>query len=291
MRIEQETLSNKSINEVHYYIRKGEDMGRFKTDSECIQQMEYVNIPAWHKAGYLGKGLTVFCDDVLSDGHAVLVKEIVETILPEARVLTGAIGFAWEQRKSFNRGREVECNNRNEISDLEDKEIVGCAVKCTETGEIMMFDDFIKKYQVSLINNSTDGGAGTRVLPQAAYMKKKIQEHNLIFCGAAGNGYGQATTQKYNDACIIVTSVKLEDGKPKYGHKAHGENIDFSMFYGFQPGTSHSSPFLLGVAGLLRCRWPGMKQEEVYEYFKDHCIHLGPRRKFGWGLPVLGEPK
>ncbi|MDF3000900.1 MAG: hypothetical protein K0Q48_1019 [Bacillota bacterium] len=249
-------------------------MGRFVTDPECILQREFVNIPAWHKAGHTGKGLTVFCDDVQKNHHAELVKDIVQTILPEARVLSGAIGYAWQDAESMEPAKKV---------------IVDCAVRCTETAEVMRFDDFIKKYEVSLINNSTDGGSGTEILPQAVYMNQKIQEHNLIFCGAAGNGYGQPTTQKYNGACMVVTSVKLEEGKPIYGLKAHGENLDFSMFYGFQSGTSNSSPFLLGMVGLLRCRWPEITQAEAYAYLKEQCVSLGPRKKFGWGIPVLGE--
>ena len=63
-----------------------------------------------------------------------------------------------------------------------------------------------------MINNSKGGGKGDKVMPIAVYMKKKIKDHNLIFCGAAGNGGD--TSQKYNGACIMVTSCLLKDGKP-----------------------------------------------------------------------------
>lgn len=276
-------------------------MGRFETDPDCRLQREYVNIPAWHEAGWTGKGLTVFCDDVQKNHHAELVKDIVQTILPEARVFSGAIGYSWQDIVQEDTA-EVGTGSETPLGDAvslgapgvrlrDTRMITGCAVRCAETAEMMIFDDFIKKYHVGLINNSTDGGNGIEVLPQAVYMEKKMREHNLIFCGAAGNGYGQPTTQKYNGACMVVTSVKLEEGKPLYGLKAHGENLDFSMFYGFQSGTSNSSPFLLGMAGLLRCRWPGITQEAVYAYLKEHCVPMGPRRKFGWGVPVLGAPQ
>ncbi len=245
-------------------------MGKFFSDPDCIKQRDYVNIPVWHKAGCTGRELTVFCDDVLKNSHAELVKDIVQVILPDAVVLSGAIGYV-----------------------IKNGEIKDCAVRCTETGEILPFDDFIRKYNVGLINNSTDGGDGEKVLPQALYMREKIKQHNLILCGAAGNGYGRPTEQKYNGACIMVTSVKMENGKPVYGLRAEGSNIDFAMFYGFTSGTSFSSPFLLGMAGLLRCKYPGITQGEVYDYFKKHCEDIlapGKDDKSGWGVPVMGNP-
>lgn len=243
-------------------------MGRFVTDPECIAQRAYVNIPEWHAAGYKGAGQTVFCDDVQKNSHYLLVKDIVETILPEVRVLTGNIGYR-----------------------IRSNEILECNVTCFETGETLPFDDFVKKYNVTIINNSTDGGDGTEVLPHAIYMVSKMQQYNLLFFGAAGNGYGQPTTQKYNGACAIVSSIKLENGKIVDGLKAVGSNIDFVMFYGFQSGTSFSSPFLAGMAGLLRSKWPSITQDEAYQYFQDHCIDLGDKNKFGWGVPVMGAAK
>jgi hypothetical protein len=245
-------------------------MGMFLTDADCIRQREYVNIPAWHEKGYLGQGLSVFCDDV-GGNHVSIVADIIQTILPKARIYTGSIGYT--QKSS---------------------EITDCTISCTETGERLPFDEFIKKYEINLINNSKDGGRGTEVLPIAKYMKDKIKEHNLIFCGAAGNDAGQPTTQSFNGACIVVTSCNLKKGVPAWSYCCTGGNVDFAMFSGFAPGTSFASPFLLGMAGLLRCKYPGITQDEVYEYFKTHCEDIlapGKDVESGWGLPIMGDPK
>lgn len=245
-------------------------MGRFSTDPDCIKQREYLNIPPWHKAGYLGQGLTVFCDDNSPD-HRAIVADMIQTILPQAKVLTGIIS-----------------NN------VDHGAVTDCQVFCYETNETLSFDDFIKKHNVNMINNSTTGGKGAVILPEAVYMEEKIKEHNLVFCGAAGNGYGQPTTQQYNGACIVVASAVLENGKVRPGNCSAGENIDFAMFQGFAVGTSFASPFLLGMVGLLRCKYPGITQDEIYQYFKDHCQDIGEPGKdtrSGWGVPILGDPK
>lgn len=244
-------------------------MGMFLTDADCIRQREYVNIPAWHKSGYKGKGLNIFCDDV-SGNHVESVADIIQTILPEAKIYTGNIGY-------IEKGGVIS----------------QCSIRCNETGETIPFDDFIKKYSIDLINNSTDGGNGDTILPVAQYMKGKIKEHNLIFSGSAGNGYEQPTKQKYNGACIVVTSANLESGKAVYGKDSTAPNIDFAIFHGFQSGSSFASPFLLGMAGLLRCKYPHISQDEVYEYFRGHCEDIGtPGKdsKSGWGVPILGNP-
>lgn len=243
-------------------------MGRFSTDPDCVKQREYLNIPAWHDAGYLGQGLTIFCDDN-SPEHREIVADMIQTILPEAKVLTGTISNTIERGK-----------------------VTDCRVFCYETGETLPFDDFIKKHNISLINNSTTGGKGTIILPEAVYMQEKIVEHDLIFCGAAGNGYMQPTTQQYNGACIVVASAVLKNRVIRPGNCSVGENIDFAMFQGFAVGTSFASPFLLGMAGLMRCKYSGITQDKVYQYFKDHCQRDPPEKNIrgGWGVPIMGDP-
>lgn len=243
-------------------------MGMFLTDPDCVRQREYVNIPTWHEKGYTGEGLGVFCDDV-GGGHAAIVADIIQTILPKAKVYTGSIGYTQKQGK-----------------------ITSCNIKCDEINETLPFDEFIEKYNIGLINNSTDGGKAGKILPIAEFMKNKIEKHNLIFCGASGNG-GEVT-QKYAGACIIVGSAVLEKGKVRWGYTSTGDTVDFAMFSGFTAGSSFASPFLLGMAGLLRCKYPGITQDEVYEYFKAHCediLEPGKDNKSGWGLPIMGDPK
>lgn len=243
-------------------------MGRFSTDAECVAQMQFVNAPKWIAAGYTGKGQTVFLDDVVSNpGHIATSKDVIQSLLPDIRILSGRINFASKSNM-----------------------ITSVSVHCIETGEQLPFDEFVTKYNVGLINNSTDGGNGTEVLPHALWMRDKIKQYNLIVTGAAGNGYGQPTTQRFNGACIVVTSCTLKNGRPADAKKACGPNIDFAIFSGYQSGTSHSAPFLQALAAYLRSKWPSITQDEAYQYFQDHCIELGDKNKFGWGVPVMGDP-
>lgn len=245
-------------------------MSKFLTEPECVDQREYANIPAWQQAGYTGKGLSVFLDDVDSN-HVGVVGDIIQVILPDVKIYSGSIGYSQTGT-----------------------EITNCMITCTETRETMPFDDFIKKYNISMINNSTNGGDGDTIMPIAKFMKEKIKKYNLIFCGASGNQYKGRTTQGYNGACIVVGSANLRGGVPQYGLKSIGPNVDFVAFHGFQSGSSFSSPFLLAMAGLLRSKYPNITQEEVYEYFKSHCEDINNDGKdiyTGWGLPIMGDVK
>ena len=241
-------------------------MGLFLTDADCIRQRAYVNIPSWHDREYLGEGLNVFCDDV-GGNHVAIVADIIQTILPKAKVYTGGIGYTQKQGT-----------------------ITSCNIKCDENKETLPFDEFIEKYNIGLINNSTDGGKAGKILPIAEFMKNKIKEHNLIFCGASGNG--SEVTQRYAGACIVVSQAVLENNKVRWGYTSTGDTVDFAMFSGFTAGSSFSSPFLLGMAGLLRCKYPNITQDEVYEYFKSHSTDIldeGKDIKSGWGLPIMGK--
>lgn len=245
-------------------------MSMFLNDPDCIRQREYVNIPTWHEKGHLGEGLNVFCDDV-GGGHVAIVRDIIRTILPKSTIYTGSISFTQSEG-----------------------EIISCNIQCDETNETLPLDEFIEKYNINLLNNSKTGGKGTKVLPIAKYINERITKYNLIVCGSAGNDRGGETDQRLNGACIMVTSCKLQNGIPVWSYRAVGENIDFAMFHGFAEGTSFSSPFLLGMVGLLRCKYPGITQPEVYEYFKTHAEDLGePGKddKSGWGLPIMGKPE
>ena len=245
-------------------------MGLFLTDADCIRQREYVSIPEWHSKGFLGDRLNVFCDDV-GGNHVSIVADILQVILPKAKIYTGSIGYTQK-------------------SDI----ITDCTIWCDETQERLPFDEFVDKYEINLINNSKTGGEGAKVLPIAEYMSDKIKKHNLIFCGAGGNSSGSQTTQPYNGACIVVASCNLKNNMPVWSHTATGENIDFAMFTGFAAGSSFASPFLLGLCGLLRSKYKGITQDEAYEYLKAHSqdiLDKGKDEKSGWGLPIMGETK
>ena len=241
-------------------------MSAFKEKQEYKKLRNITGIDRWHHAGYLGQGLHIFCDDV-GGNHVDRVVDILEVIVPKAKILTGRIGY----------------HSKNGA-------VIESLVRCDTTGEIMAFDDFIKKYQIKLINNSTTGIQGPVVSPAGAIMRTRIKRNKLIMTASAGNGYGQPINTNYYGAAIIVTSVQLNDDEKIVSSKcAEGEGIDFSMFYGPMPGTSYSSPFLLGMIGLLLGKYPDMNQQEVYSYLKEHCIPLGRKEVFGHGLPILGQ--
>lgn len=253
-----------------FSAKKGDYMSLFEIDKECIKQREYVNIPAWHDAGYLGEGLTIFCDDTEKDHHDECVADIIQVGLPMAKVLTGSIGYT-----------------------IKNGVVQEARITCTQTGETLQFDEFIKKYNVSSINNSKNGNDGKKDRPESVFMAQKIKEYNLIVTGAAGNIYEGYIENIYYGSAIIVGSANLINNKAVYGMKAIGEGIDFVTFHGWQPGTSFSSPFLHIQCGLLRSKY-GRKltQEEAYEYLKNHSEDMrmpGHDIFTGWGIPIMGS--
>ena len=244
-------------------------MGLFLTDPRCIRQRAFVNVNAWMDAGIAGKGLTIFHDDI-DKTHSECCVDIIRTILPAARVLSGSISYKTEKH-----------------------EVTECTIACRETGERMVFSDFIEKYDVSQINNSTSGRASDDLdTPIARYMRDMIRKYNLFCTGSAGNS--DSKNNKFKGAFIMVSGVyffKDTDEIRDYGPA--WDFIDFSMFMTFQTGTSFAAPFLNGMGGLLRSRYGrDIRQDEIYKYFKNHCYHLGNPGKnpeYGWGIPVMGS--
>jgi hypothetical protein len=94
--------------------------------------------------------------------------------------------------------------------------------------------------------------------------------------------------------------MSFKDMKKRY-YSSVTQDLNFMSFDGLESdykysttGTSFASPFLLGMVGLLRCKYPGITQDEIYQYFKDHCQDIGEPGKdtrSGWGVPILGDPK
>lgn len=237
-------------------------------DKDFERQLEYCNVPAWHKKNIKGSGITVFMDDV-GGGHAANTSYIVQAILPEATVLSGHIGVR-----------------------IKNGEVYAASISCTETKEILNFEDFVSKYNVRLINNSCDGGDHDPNSPKAVWLRKMRDKYGLVLTASAGNGANQPVNNSFLGPAIIVTGCRLSDGGPVSGHYAKDDYIDFSAFTGGFVGTSFAAPFLCGLAGLLLCRYPNWKQTDIYHYFLNHSIDLGSNGKdpvYGWGLPVLGE--
>jgi hypothetical protein len=240
-------------------------MGKFLTDPACIKQRVYINIPQWNNAGFTGKGLTIFHDDVdLNSSHSQCCVDILKTILPDAKILSGRIDYSSD----------------NSI-------VSSCIVNCYETKENLPFEEFIVKNDVSLINNSTSGGRDNNNSAIAVYMRSMIKKYNLIGTGSYGN-YGEVPTNKFQGAFIMVSGV--DNDMTDYG--VSGKDCDFSMFMGFQDGTSFSAPFLLGMIGLYRSKYGKITQNEVYNLLKSNCQDLGTVGKdeqWGWGLPKMAD--
>ena len=240
-------------------------MGLFEKDLACIAQREFVNIPAWQQ--YSGKGLCIFCDDI-EENHVSKIADIIQTILPEATIYTGWIEFT-----------------------KDDRYITGCHINCLETGERLPFDEFILKYQVKLINNSTTGGGGEVIQPESEFTAYKMINYHLIFCGAAGNVSRGAMSSRFYGSAIMVSSVDLVRGEAVYGNRSIGD-IDFVMFHGWDSGTSFSSPFMLAMIGLIISRYGDMFQVEVYQYLQMISLDLGDPgydSYFGNGIPILPD--
>ncbi len=233
-------------------------------NKDLEKQMQLLGVSAWHNKGIKGKGITVFCDDVSKPSHYGYVKMIIETIIPEATVFTGNIGYQ-----------------------IKSGEVLQSTINCRETGETILFDEFIYKHDIKLINNSTDGGSHDRESPYAKFMRDKIMQHNLIMTGSAGNVYGALIDNKYYGAAIMVTGIN-DNKKSTY---AEDLDIDFSMFTAGNTGTSFASPFLLGLIGLLVTRNPDLSQQNAIDYFAAHCEDLGNKNVYGRGVPTMGDPK
>lgn len=244
-------------------------MGLYLTDPNCIKEREIVGLPAWDK--YDGEGITIFHSDIYNDGHCAYCKDIHQVILPKARILSGLINHS-----SNNTG------------------ITSCTIKCFETEESLPFEEFIVKYNVSQINNSTgaDDNGDDMQSPLSDYMNKMIAKYNLFCTGAAGNFKGM--TNKFQGAFVLVSGInRMADGSWRdYG--SPGKPVDFSMFMGYQDGTSFSAPMLNAMGGKLRNRYGrNISQQEIYIYLKNNCKDLGIEGRdpeYGWGLPILPSP-
>lgn len=246
-------------------------MGLFLTDASCIKQRATVNIPPWNIHGYTGKGQVIFHDDLGVSGHNGACIDIIQTILPDAKIYSGSINGTLGG--SVSPALNIHCN---------------------ETGETLPFESFIKKYNISILNNSTTGGNNNSDSDMAVYMREMIKKYNLIFTGAAGN-YTEETSNPYQGACIMVSGVDIMKNGSWADYGVSGDSVDFCMFMGFQDGTSFAAPFLCGMCGLLRDKYGrSLTQPQVYEYFKSHCKDLGTVGKdpqWGWGLPIMGTEK
>lgn len=241
-------------------------MGLYATDPDCIRQREYCNIDAWTKAGYTGKGLSIMHDDV-NETHSECCIDMMQTILPDAKFYQVAINYL-----------------------IQGNAVLSCDVNCWTTQESMPFDNFIRKYRINMINNSTSVKASGTIRPTARHMQAKIKEYNLFCTGAAGNDDGKEN--KFKGAFVLVTGVYLNaDGAIRKG-TALKEEADFTNFMGFQSGTSFSAPIICAMGGLVRSKF-GLRltQERVYQYLKDHTKSLGKagrNAQYGWGIPVMG---
>ena len=114
-----------------------------------------------------------------------------------------------------------------------------CNVISKTTKETIPFDDFVKKYKINGINNSTSGRSKTYPTPIAKFMQEKIKEYNLFCTGSAGNT--EEHQNNFRGAFVLVTGVYLKNGKPVKATPPK-EEADFTNFMGFPKWDEFLSP-------------------------------------------------
>ena len=233
-------------------------MSMFLRDPKCIKQREFVGIPAYHEAGFLGEGITIFHDDI-SKNHSECCVDIMEVILPKAKVMQGRIAYTSNYYEVnafvFHEGKQYE------------------------------MDDFIESFEISQFNNSTVGIENLD-MRFTHYWNERINKYNLFCTCAAGNKDNQIN--KYSDSFIPVGGVFFK-GETEQIWPAYDDGT-FVMFMGFQSGTSFAAPFLNGMGGLMRQKYGPLTQNQIESKMKEWALDLsgiGFNRQYGFGLPIL----
>jgi hypothetical protein len=240
-------------------------MGLYLTDANCIKQREYVNIPEWNKSGYLGDNITICHFDTGFTSHSECCADIIQTILPNARVFETSLTYS-----------------------AKDNKISECYIQCKQTNEKLPFEDFIMKYNVSQLTASFSNKTLNINSPIAIYLNEMKKKYNLLLTCSNGN-----STDEYGAwvGAAIMCSGIFFDSKGKIQFSGSPKPYtDFTMFMGFQSGNSFSTPAINAIGGLLRCKYGKLSQDEIYAYLKMCSQDLGIIGKdnpFGWGLPIL----
>ena len=240
------------------------------------QQNDYCGVTAWHDAGFKGNGVVVWDMEGLSD-HGNGTRQRILDAAPEADVL--------------NATNTITTKGGVIISETVDYGVLK-----------MSADQFINHYKVSILSASKSGNGDTCGGKRLLYSGLK-RKYNLCLFNSAGNdgdsGVKGGTLPEseaiYVGAAMLYKGTELR----MWQYSSIGDEkdeVDFSTFTGGLNGTSFSTPYLAGMAALLRSRYE-MTQDEMYAYFKmvARPIDTGHSKDgydlwSGYGIPILPDP-
>jgi subtilisin family serine protease len=232
------------------------------------KQLEYSNIPAWHEAGYTGRGINVMNLET-PGGHGSACSQRVKDAAPDATV--------------YETGLSSRTENGEYIA------------TCKYDGKTYTLEEFIKEYKIRLVIRSTGGRVKDEI--KSAFWQRLIDKYNVILVTPSGNeGVKRITSAFPKSVAIYVGACGLSDSgvvKVK-NYSGRGEEVDFVNFTGNLEGTSFAAPYTAGMIALLLQKNPNMTWLEAKEYLKMHSKDLetdGHDINTGWGVPVMGKPE
>lgn len=250
--------------------------------SDQVQsQNKYCGVTKWNEAGYLGKGVVVWDTEKhkSSQEHGCKTHDRVLDAAPAAIVLNASISSVYnnDEIKSFKVIYTPECNNEY-IEEYEPEE-------------------FIKKFNVKIVTRSIGGdlfGEYNSDNVMDRFWQEMQRKYNLIYFNSFGNE-GNINQDKSDSMSIYVQACHLNNkGKPErdYYSSTGIAKHNFIDFRGWDSGTSFSAPYLAGKTALLIERYGDLTQEQVIDYWKNHCEDLdneGYDIRTGFGLPIFGD--
>ena len=243
-------------------------------DEYIKQEKIYDRSAEWNDAGWTGAGINVWDMESYNSSHGRRTTARVYHAAPEANVVT--ISF-----KAISNGGVVEWN-----------EIEGYGT----------VEDFLKAEKINVCTSSIGGTNGKAF---ASFYTNFRDKYKMAMFNSAGNEGEQGTgsvdskTFMWVGACVAIGGKMDRIEMAGYSSMSKKfEDVDFTTFAGHSySGTSFSTPYLAGMAALLKQRYgKDMTHEEIYAYFKMCAKPLKTERWdeatgydywSGWGQPIL----
>lgn len=233
------------------------------------KQLEYSNIPAWHRAGYTGKGIVVLNLESASSDHCKACTQRIKDAAPDCIV--------------YEIGATVTTKNG-----------IVTATGMYD-GKKLDMEEIIQRSGARILTKST-GGKVTDAA-KSKYWNALKDKYNLIFFTSAGNEGSADIGGAFPDAVAMyigACSISGSGAIVRKNYSSIGKEVDFVNFTGYLEGTSFAAPYTAGMAALVLQRWPDMTHDHVYAYLKSISKDLddtGHDIFTGWGVPVLGNPE
>jgi hypothetical protein len=229
------------------------------------KQLEYNNIPEWHKNGVTGKGINVWNTEGLSE-HGKMVDVRLLHSAPDCNILKASIS--------------MKHNNTEILYSYADYD-----------GKRMELEELIRDYKVQIITRSIGGSSKTGGVVSKFWNGIK-ERNNVSIFNSAGNEGSKGTTGAFPpDVSSYIAAANLVKGRPvRANYSSIGEAVDFINFTGDFTGTSFAAPYTAGMVALLRQRYGEMSDEEVYKYLvmiSQDMNEEGKDEHTGHGLPIL----